>query len=301
MKKKIIIIDDEANIRKLLKDFLSVKFDVDTVEDEENLYKMLNSSKKYDLLIADINLSSNVYGFELTKKVKEEFPNMSTVLITAKDVDEYLSKVINYDISNIFIKTVPFNFREFVDYISVILDETALFDIKSYLFSPKAIASCIITKTADGQDAKNRILEMIQDVKIDQKKIWNLKVALAEQFSNAIYHASGHTKEKLEVKNIILKEENYVYVEYGFDDEKVVISINDKGGLLTKNTVVSKILSAMNYENVSEENGRGLFLTRLLIDKVIINIKKKKHTQIVLIQYFDKEQLSNKPIHINQF
>ncbi|GAI49872.1 unnamed protein product, partial [marine sediment metagenome] len=53
-------------------------------------------------------------------------------------------------------------------------------------------------------------------------------------------------------------------------------------------------------EDLIASGGRGIFLTRFLCDKVIVNLELKKRTEIVLIMYLTRDHQESKPLLINQ-
>jgi DNA-binding NtrC family response regulator len=82
---KILIVDDEAHIRKLYTDMLSrEKFKTDAAPDgEEALRKIAESD--FDLVILDIEME-DTSGLELLKKIKAIRPNLPVILNTAYSI-----------------------------------------------------------------------------------------------------------------------------------------------------------------------------------------------------------------------
>lgn len=80
-KKKILIVDDERNIRLTLKYCLeSEGYEVDVaVNGEEGLEILLNEKKKYDLILLDIKMPGK-NGMEVLKELRDN-GNMSNIII----------------------------------------------------------------------------------------------------------------------------------------------------------------------------------------------------------------------------
>ena len=106
---KILIIDDEENIRFTLKEFFSDEgYEVATAEDYDEAVKIIDISD-FDLILADINLKGKS-GIDILEKVKIEKLNSPVVMITAApDFDtvsdalrlgayDYVSKPIQLDL-----------------------------------------------------------------------------------------------------------------------------------------------------------------------------------------------------------
>ncbi len=99
----VMVVDDELMMRKLVEKVLTRDgFQVVLAEDGEDAIRVL-SEKRVDIIISDIKMP-RMNGFELLKSVKQLYPNISVIIMTAygdtysvKDAlllgaDEYLTK-----------------------------------------------------------------------------------------------------------------------------------------------------------------------------------------------------------------
>lgn len=83
--KRILVVDDEPHIAKLVKNILSTEsFRVDEANTAHDALEMINH-KKYDLVIMDI-MMPNMNGYELCEKLRErpETYSMPIIFLTAK-------------------------------------------------------------------------------------------------------------------------------------------------------------------------------------------------------------------------
>ena len=100
---KILVVDDEARMRKLVKDFLSIKgFIVLEAEDGEEALKIFDSNKDIKLILLDV-MMPKLDGFE-TLEVIRQYSNVPVMMLTARSeerdelkgyklgVDEYITK-----------------------------------------------------------------------------------------------------------------------------------------------------------------------------------------------------------------
>ncbi len=85
---KLLIVDDEEPIRKLLTNYLSNnnKYIIDSAEDGHNALKKLNSDC-YDLVITDLRMPK-MGGRELLQIMSEEFPSIPKIVLTAHVTDD---------------------------------------------------------------------------------------------------------------------------------------------------------------------------------------------------------------------
>lgn len=100
---KILVVDDEARMRKLVKDFLAVKgFQVVEAEDGEQAVDIYFQQKDIALIILDV-MMPKMDGWEVCKTIRE-YSEVPIIMLTARGeerdelqgfklgVDEYISK-----------------------------------------------------------------------------------------------------------------------------------------------------------------------------------------------------------------
>ncbi len=80
-KPKILIVDDEKNIREMLKrHFRFLGYEVEERPDAQEALELLDE-KRFEVLISDINMPK-MSGIEFLKKVKQEYPMTHCIMIT---------------------------------------------------------------------------------------------------------------------------------------------------------------------------------------------------------------------------
>ena len=107
MKRKILIVDDEEMIRKLLRVLLDkLGYEVKEAADGEQAIEEL-SKDVFDLLICDI-LMPKKDGWEVIKEAKSnsKSKNMPVILLTVKNEDSDVFK--GYDLGANYYMTKPF-------------------------------------------------------------------------------------------------------------------------------------------------------------------------------------------------
>lgn len=301
---RILLVDDEPEIREMIFDFLT-DLEGYTVCSAKNGMEALELLEKrtFDLVLSDINMPG-IKGFELLKRVREMYPTVKRVLITAYNVEEYLELAMKHDIGNIFVKTAPFNFNE----LSTLLRNLLLgdiFGIKRYFSEGTPVRKFTISRSTKlDQDAKT-IVEVINDEK-RQKRI---ELVLIELLTNAIFY--GARNEAPDCKDrwdhsFELTEDTAVVVKVASDQEKYIISVKDKGGRLKKKDVLYWLNRQIALDDTGiplgllDSHGRGLFIARRYIDRLVINIDKQKQTEVVMINYYNSTYNGHKPLYINE-
>ena len=104
---KILVVDDESRMRKLVKDFLEKKnFHVLEAGDGEEAMDIFYKEKDIALLILDV-MMPKMDGYELVRSIRESGSSIPIMMITAKDAfddmrlgflsgsDDYMVKPIN--------------------------------------------------------------------------------------------------------------------------------------------------------------------------------------------------------------
>ena len=101
---RILVVDDEARMRKLVRDFLSAKgYEVLEAGDGEEAVKIFLADKNIDLMILDV-MMPKMDGWEVVKAVRQYSSRLPIIMLTARGeerdelqgfqlgVDEYISK-----------------------------------------------------------------------------------------------------------------------------------------------------------------------------------------------------------------
>ena len=82
MKSRILVVDDEESIREFLEIMLKKEgYEVSCVEDGQQALDFLKK-KSVDMVISDLQMP-NVTGIELLEQVKQQYPDMLFMMITA--------------------------------------------------------------------------------------------------------------------------------------------------------------------------------------------------------------------------
>lgn len=115
---KILIVEDEPNMRMGLKDNLEFEgYEVETAADgEAGLSLIMNNL--YDLVILDV-MMPKISGFDVCKRVREKGIKTPIILLTAKG--EEIDKIVGLELGADDYITKPFSLRELLARIKAIL------------------------------------------------------------------------------------------------------------------------------------------------------------------------------------
>ncbi|MGD8428532.1 MAG: response regulator transcription factor [Balneolaceae bacterium] len=103
---KILLADDHKIIRDGIKSMLDGKNDFKIVAEADNGKKVLElcRSVPVDLIIMDINMPE-LNGIELTKLVKEQFPDIQVLTLTMMNQDKHIRQMIKVGASGYILKS----------------------------------------------------------------------------------------------------------------------------------------------------------------------------------------------------
>ncbi|MGD9580635.1 MAG: response regulator [Vampirovibrionia bacterium] len=303
----ILIVDDDSVIKESLVNYLTrfhkagYKLKVDSAETVKESKELLNQ-KDYNLAIIDINMP-NESGFDLIEAINKNYPKTKTALITAYKVEDYLKLCRDKGVSNIIVKTAPFNFKELSYVINGLLEpDKYLFGIHNYLNSETEVQSLTINSSNSLAIAQATIRDCMSTLKVNNLEL--LSIALLEAMTNALYHAPHNSNgTKKYDRDIIIQEltpDEIVEIHYGWDEEKLGISITDHAGKLNKDNVLYWLNRNVTGANILDSTGRGLYLMHSIVDRLIININPDVKTEIIFLIYLKEIFSGHKPIYINQ-
>jgi len=300
----ILIVDDEFEIREMIADYLRDSQGY-TIFEAENGLKALKilEENHIDLVLSDINMPE-MKGFDLLKEVKDRYPLVKRILITAYNVEDYLELALKYDIGNIFVKTTPFNFEELSSILEKLLNND-IFGLTQYFRSSIIASSYKICSSQNLDKDAEAIAKLIGD----KDRMHRLELVLVELLTNALFYGirnEAPDRKELWAYDFLLPEDQAIIVTVAYDSEKYAISVIDSGGRLKKRDVLYWLNRQATRDpnglplGIYDSHGRGLFIARKYIDRLIINIDQKHRTEIIMINYFKNTYKGYKPLYINE-
>lgn len=294
----VLIVDDEAIMRGMLEIELEEQYKVFTASNAAEAFSVL-SNEKIDLVISDINMP-DMKGYDLAAKVRADYPGCKVALITGYNIDDYVRMAKEHNISNIISKSTPFNFDEFNSVVYSLVTEN-IFGLEKYMLPDYEITKSFDIKSSEQiAPIEKQVIDEIS--KFHRPQLF-VQILLEEIITNAIYHApvDGSGKKKYEKHaQVVLDDREKITLTLGRDSEKYGVAIMDPSGQLTKETVLFRLDRHIHGEGLLDENGRGLHMSRMYADRLIINIKKNVATEVIFINYFDEKYRGSKPLYLNE-
>lgn len=112
-KLKILVVDDEENMRFTLSTILKKVGDVETAQDG---YKAIELAKdnKFNIILMDVKMPG-INGVETYLEIKKFSPNTAVIMMTAYSVEDLLEQAVNEGAYAVIYK--PFDVRKIMDHI----------------------------------------------------------------------------------------------------------------------------------------------------------------------------------------
>lgn len=301
----LLVVDDEPEIRSLIADYLSDEEGYRVVEAENGRDALDNVLPKHkvDLVLSDINMPV-MKGFELLNEVRRLYPSVKRVLITAYNVEDYLELALKYDVGNIFVKSTPFNFEELSTSLECLLTGD-VFGPQRYFGAGVEKRTLSVRRGDSMAESASRIIALLPPTSVPAK----LELVLIELLTNAVFYGvRNESPDKKESWNhdFELGAEEAVLTTVMWDAEKYAVSIVDTGGRLKKKDVLYWLNRQVSRDEqgmplgLFDSHGRGLFIARKYIDRMVINIDRDHKTELIIIGYHDKTFEGHKPLYINE-
>lgn len=300
--KRILVADGDATQAHFMRKFLqSQNFRVDTASTSDDALDILRKDNNYDLVLADVGLLP-MNGFNFATAAGAAFPHIRFVLTSNQRLDEVFPALRRSQLTNVFIKTRPFLFDEFLVTVENLLQPSRSVGLQRYLKEPMEIRSGQIVNRDERAQVVDDAMRYFRRFRQYDSEVEEIRLAVEELINNAIFHAFRRKVGGLEKYRATsfssLEGDEQITVEYGHDRNYLGVSVSDNQGSLDASTVMAKLERQISMEGLMDENGRGLHLTRNLCERMIINLKPGKLTQVILL-FSRRPQYFPRPLTIN--
>ena len=300
---KILVVDDEALFRDMLADALRVfGYAVEMAEGAPAALEQLATSH-FDMVLADINMPI-MSGFELLEAIEAKYPQVKTVLMTADNLDDYMRMVRDHNAGNVISKAAPLNLKEINEILHSLLNHD-IFGLEPHMLQPHSLQTFRLMEPSQIDDISESLSQHYTGKAAHNK----FKIVLIELMTNALFYGARNEdgdKKQEWVKDFRLPEKDAVIVTACIDKEKLGVSILDRGGKLDKHTVLYWLDRQTTHDEhglpmgIFDDHGRGFFIIRKYVDRLIINIEKGKRCECCIFTYFEEKYAGNKPLIINE-
>ncbi len=276
---KILIVDDEPEIRNLLLDFLTDSgYELETAADGENALKIFQQTNP-DLIITDIKMPK-MSGIQLLEAVRRQNHDVIVIVMTSFGSEESAIQALELRANNYIRK--PMNRKELISlikkYASIIKERSQELEIIGMFvkrtFSLKLgndlnlvskVADRLMLETVDALDPKEKLGVHLGLVELITNAIEHGNLGITFDETTAIVERDGTTAALVRERQKNPRFANRkVTIDFYMDENRCEWLIRDEGDGFNINSI-----PAYDKKDIlSLEHGRGIYLSRLQFDAI---------------------------------
>lgn len=277
--------------------FLAALRNLGTVDTHSTVDSMLHAVRETPPSLALFDLETlNQSPTSRVGEILELRGRLPMALVTGVSVDNYLADLRRIGLLQIFVKVPPFSDDEVIIFIQSVLAPESGFGLMRYLSHTVELYSLAITTIPHKLQAIERTANHFATCGFDVHELYDVRLTLEELTNNSLFHAFQDPPgtEKYSIRTFkSLGAGESVRLEYGSDGYRTGFSVTDNAGTLPIKTILGKLERQYNREGLYDENGRGIYLTRMLSSQMVINIESRKRTQFLVL--FDERRKTDRP------
>ncbi|AAN50149.1 response regulator [Leptospira interrogans] len=278
---RILFLDDEEMIRDLFREIFGTIHDLTLIGSAEEALEVCKD-KSFDLIITDVRLPK-MSGIDFISRLRDKEINTPFIVITGNQDIEISIRALRLGAVDFFIK--PFRMdairHSLQKFESLFISSQELISKNHFQLTHSKQNFAIKPSLKNLNQYVNLVMRSISLTPgIHTDDILSIKLALYELLGNAIEHGfagiSYEHKASLlssdvdyvdHVDKICADINECVLLEIGFEDQKVYVSLKDRGAGFDP----SKVPDPVTDPNASYLSGRGIFLARMNVDELVYN------------------------------
>ena len=292
--KKVLLAEDEYKHQIVAKMALGgTGVSLDIVSDLEQGRSMIDQNC-YDMVCTNGSL------IELAVYANKKDADIKTVLISSEHISTYVEKLHAYPfITNIVTRRDDdklFTLKSIVTTVSKTLSND-VFGLEKYLNWGVDVKQIPIVSSTGRKDIVVEMEDQLKRLGIKPTMIAKCALIAEELLMNAIYDAptdpaTGKSKYNhlSRTEKIVLEPQDQGFFRFGFDGITIAISAEDPHGAFHRKTVLDYLSvhltgSPTRFAKRESKGGAGLGLYQILstADLVVLNVKKKKRTEVIAL------------------
>jgi len=292
---RILYVEDEAEVRELLKDILSVR--VDKIFIATNGKEGYESYKKDnpDIIITDIKMPI-MSGLEMIKEIRKENQDIPIVVTSAFNDVDFLTKSIDLNVDKYITKPVDITkLFDTINRTALVIYQRKELQKKDALLKNKEKVQAIeellknishhwrqplsVISTSSSAIQLKKSLGILDDEYLEEmctniNKNAQILSEIIEDFTN--FFQNGETQELLNLKDILNKYINMLEPSFKDDNISFVCELEDISLVTTKKDIMQIVFILLNNAK----------------DILILNNIENRYIKISLVQKGDKAILS---------
>lgn len=280
--KRILVVDDEAHIRKLISNVLSKtpEYAVDTASDgQEALDWLRERDFDCDLVVTDMQMP-RMNGEELIRAVVDEHPEIPLVVLTAHKNDQNVIRCLQ--LGTVEYLTKPISVQQLLQTVQRVLERHARFEGKGEAISVESGVQGWVELTAPTDfeyvERFNKFTNLLGSVPLSDEEKEDIRVALDELGQNAVEWGNRHDREKR------------IHLSYCIFNDRLVFKIEDEGEGFDPETLRDPSIDPLAHimERMKEgkrAGGYGVFIGKKLMDDMLYS---ESGNTVLMTKFFSR-------------
>jgi DNA-binding response OmpR family regulator len=297
MKKKILIVDDEKQVRDVLSIALSEEgYQTFEAPNGERGIELFISTEP-DIVITDV-MMPGMDGIEVTRDIRQRREDIDVVIMSGFGTEELVINALRAGASNYVKKPIVFDeLFKIIDEILFRRENRKRYQIVKTIVQRESKDMIIGNDVSDVWGAVNQILFNVRGI-VDSNAIEGMSIGLYELIVNAIEH--GNLAITYEEKSDALQRNRYrellderreradsegknVAIHCDFSPTQLIVEIEDQG----RGFDLNGLPDMQSPEAIMSDHGRGILLANLFYDKVDFVFPGNC---VKIIKYFESQE-----------
>ncbi len=249
---KILIVDDEANIRDLMNEALCDEYDISTAENGAAALEQIKSGG-FDLVLCDLDMPV-MNGFQFLDAMKKTAPHIPVIVLSAYAMSEPALKAIKKGAIDFLDKPIH------LDFLSMAIKKglkRRMLDKKKQKVLQYLIQELHFTipnKNDYFPAVIDKVIHAVQEVAASDTQLIELQYVLIEALNNAYQHGNNADPNKHIVIDVIIS------------NDAVSVTVRDSGNGFDTQQFLTQI-----DKDIHSVQGRGILLMKLNSDEITYN------------------------------
>jgi CheY-like chemotaxis protein len=277
----ILLVEDEANVLKMLERFLAPQYRCVAATNGKDALEVLKATPEIDCVVTDVRMPE-MDGIQLVRAIKRLRPYLPTVVMTAYGSEETASEALRAGATNYLRK--PFKTQEFLSVVRKCIETAHVRRGKTQVLTYLREATKVFELPARLELARAILPHLTEGLPdfgiVEAQDVLNLDVALEEAMSNAIIHGTlglseeaakfRQDREAFEKAYVVRKADprlagKTITVSSRLTPLDAVFTVEDRGPGFDP----EKLPKPEGMTSIQGVQGRGLMLIRLFFDEVV--------------------------------
>jgi anti-sigma regulatory factor (Ser/Thr protein kinase) len=255
--------------------------------DRDNAAQAIENTD-FDVLLLDLFIALD-RRLDLISKAERHRPRALLGVVAAPECDEDFGRLPLRRL-RLILSIVPPPARRLRLLFEGLASPDAALGLEKYLSMDASIEETRIVRWSDKERVIDQAIADARRQPFARPSEFDIRLALEEMINNAVSHAfkTAGGAEKYRLSEIVeLEEGDVVTARHSVGPTWIGLSVSDNQGALDLEDMMWKFHRQLSRQGMTDEDGRGIFLTRAFSDALIVACVPGQTTEVIAL--FDAE------------